>query len=56
MTSHEYLQLSNKLEDCIPLLAKCGASSDKELLRNMFLKYYKKYSTVKTNEQKGERS
>jgi hypothetical protein len=56
MTSHEYLQLSNKLEDCIPLLAKCGAATDKELLREMFLKYYKKYATVKSNEQESERN
>lgn len=56
MTSHEYLQLSNKLEDCIPLLGRCGASSDQEVLREMFLKYYKKYATVKTNEQEGERN
>ena len=56
MTSHEYLSLSNKLEDCIPLLKRAGASADVELLQEMFLRYYREYSTVKTNEQEGERN
>ena len=43
-------------EDCIPLLKRAGASADVELLQEMFLRYYRKYSTVKTNEQEGERN
>lgn len=56
MTSHDYLSLANKLEDCVPLLKEAGSNADVELLQEMFLKYYEKYSEVKTNEQKGERN
>lgn len=56
MTSHEYLSLSNKLEDCIPLLKRAGASADVELLQEMFLRYYRQYSSVRSNEQEDERN
>ena len=56
MTSQDLLSLSNKLEDCIPLLKRAGAKADVELLREMFQKYYRKYSTVKNNEQESKRN
>lgn len=54
MNSHDYLLLSNKLEDCIGLAKKAGQAADVELLREMFLRYYKKYSNVRDYEQKGQ--
>ena len=52
MNSHDYLTLSNKLEDCIPLLKRAGGKADVELINEMFLKYYRQYISVKNNEQK----
>ncbi len=56
MNNNDYLSLSNKLEDCIPLLKRVGTRTDEELLRTMFWKYYEKYNNLKNNTNEIERN